>query len=209
MSANVLRDRRIAARLTQEQLAEKIGSSQGYVAKLERGERRITLDLAVKFAEALGGDPTEYLPELNGSRPTSAAPPQPASGAKQIPVRAAARAGADQEMFLGDGPIDWVDCPSWLAATCSDAYAMYVTGDSMVPRFRPRQLLFVSPRRPPSPGDGVIVVRQNQAVLIKELVGWTAEGITLREYGPAVRDFVVPQADVEVVHTVTGLREPV
>jgi phage repressor protein C with HTH and peptisase S24 domain len=219
MENNVLRALRERAGLTQGQLAERAGTSQGQIAKLERGERKLTVDWAVKLARELGVAPIDLLPAVSGEvlpRPSPRLSPHPGvpagpvprhRAARTLPVRAAARGGGDQEMYLEDGPIDWIGCPDWLA-NVPDAYAMYVVGESMSPRFRPRQLLFVSPRRPPAPGDGVIVVKRSQAVLIKEFLGYGPEGVTLREYHPALRDFVVPAAEIDVVHTVTGLREP-
>lgn len=215
MENNVLRALRERAGLTQGQLAERAGTSQGQIAKLERGERKLTVDWAVKLARELGAEPIDLLPAVSGEAPPRL-PPRPGmpagpvlrhQAARTLPVRAAARGGIDQEMYLEDGPIDWVGCPDWLV-NAPDAYAMYVVGESMSPRFRPRQLLFVSPRRPPAPGDGVIVVKKSQAVLIKEFVGYGPEGVALREYHPALRDFVVSTAEIDVVHTVTGLREP-
>ncbi|HEV7370623.1 helix-turn-helix domain-containing protein [Arenibaculum sp.] len=215
MEDNVLRVLRERAGLTQGQLADRAGTSQGQIAKLERGERKLTVDWAVKLARELGAEPIDLLPAVSGEaapRPPArasvpAAPVLRHQAARALPVRAAARGGVDQEMYLEDGPIDWVGCPDWLV-NAPDAYAMYVVGDSMSPRFRPRQLLFVSPRRPPAAGDGVIVVKKSQAVLIKELVGYGSDGVVLREYHPALRDFVVPTVEIDVVHTVTGLREP-
>lgn len=40
----------------------------------------------------------------------------------------------------------------------SDAYAIYVTGDSMSPMHNQGELRFVHPGRPPQPGDTVVVV---------------------------------------------------
>lgn len=214
----ILRRLREQAGLTQDQLAEMASTSQGQIAKLEKGERRMTVDWAVKLAGVLGVEPLDLLPEVRqeagaarsfqGGRPgggRGAAGRSPS--ARGLPVRAAARGGADQEMFLEDGPIDWVGCPDFLV-NVPDAYAIYVVGDSMVPRFRPRQLLYVSPRKPPVPGDGVIVAKMNQAVMIKELVAYTSDGVVLREYGPELREFTVRAGDIDAVHTVVGLREP-
>lgn len=235
---SILRRLREQAGLTQDQLAEMVSTSQGQIAKLEKGERRMTVDWAVKLGTALGVEPLMLLPDVRpvskpdereggapgpgtvgtgqgrrfGAQPVASGrrAAEPASrfhAARALPVRAAARGGSDQEMFLEDGPIDWVGCPDFLV-NAPDAYAIYVVGDSMVPRFRPRQLLYVSPRKPPVPGDGVIVAKINQAVMIKELVAYAADGVVLREYGPELREFTVPTVDIDAVHTVVGLREP-
>ena len=52
--ARTLRARRRAANLTQEQLAQLIGSSQSRVAKMEKGDPSVSLDLLVKSHLALG-----------------------------------------------------------------------------------------------------------------------------------------------------------
>jgi ribosome-binding protein aMBF1 (putative translation factor) len=51
---NVLREARERAGLTQVQLAQKIGETQTFVSKCERGERRIDLIELRAFCQALG-----------------------------------------------------------------------------------------------------------------------------------------------------------
>ncbi|MFS2010877.1 helix-turn-helix transcriptional regulator [Azospirillum sp. CT11-132] len=135
------------------------------------------------------------------------APVPQAQAAASMPVRAAARGGVDQEMFLEDGPIDWIARPDYLK-NARDPYAMYVVGDSMMPRFRPAQLLHVNPHKPPAPGSGVVVVKRNKAVLVKEFVRRGADAVILREYRPADREFAVALEDLDTLHTVVGLQEP-
>jgi transcriptional regulator with XRE-family HTH domain len=49
-----LRDLRLAAGLTQQQLAEAAGINQGYLSDIERGKRVPSVAVIEKFAEALG-----------------------------------------------------------------------------------------------------------------------------------------------------------
>lgn len=49
-----LRDARLRAGLTQVQLAERLGETQTFVSKCERGERRLDLIEARAFCLALG-----------------------------------------------------------------------------------------------------------------------------------------------------------
>lgn len=53
LSASV-RERRIARRLTQGQLAKRLGSSQSRVAKIEAADPSVSLDLLVRSLLALG-----------------------------------------------------------------------------------------------------------------------------------------------------------
>lgn len=49
-----LRDTRLAAGLTQEDVAERLGQTQSFVSKCERGERRIDVIELRMFCQALG-----------------------------------------------------------------------------------------------------------------------------------------------------------
>lgn len=220
---STLRALRQAAGLSQERLAELAGTSQPQINKLETGQRKMTVDWAVKLARPLGVEPTSLLgldaaattPEPRPPARRASPPPllrvasSVASGgvAEPMPVRAAARGGVDQEMFLEDGPIDWVAKPDYLK-NARDPYAMYVVGESMMPRFRPAQLLHVNPHKPPAAGAGVVVVKRSKAVLVKEFVRRAPEGVVLREYQPDDREFTVDNEDLDTIHTVVGLQEP-
>jgi len=58
----MLKQRREDKRLTQAELAHKVGVSQGYIAKLESGDKKNpTLDLLKKIAKHLGVPVTELL----------------------------------------------------------------------------------------------------------------------------------------------------
>jgi DNA-binding XRE family transcriptional regulator len=229
-----LREARVALGLSQERLAELAGTSQSTVNKLETGRMRLTLDYAVRLAPHLGLHPDALMgaaapPAAGARRPAAgrpaAWPPAPAGAAtigaaggmaggappasaqRSLPVLSAARGGVDQEMFLEDGAIDWVAMPDYLK-NARDPYAIYVVGDSMMPRFRPAQLLHVNPHKPAQPGVGVVLRKRSNAVLIKEFVRQSPEGVVVREYQPEHRDFLVPAEDIASVHTVVGLQEP-
>lgn len=53
----ILRKARHNAGVTQQQLAERLGKPQSYVAKVEGGERRIDVIEFIAFVRAIGGDP--------------------------------------------------------------------------------------------------------------------------------------------------------
>ena len=52
--ANSLKETRKKKRLTQEQLAKKIGSSQSRVAKMEAADSTVSLDALIKALQTLG-----------------------------------------------------------------------------------------------------------------------------------------------------------
>lgn len=57
--ARLLRSTRERRRLTQFELAEKLGSSQSRVAKLEAGDPSVSVDLLVRSLLAAGAKPSE------------------------------------------------------------------------------------------------------------------------------------------------------
>jgi len=133
---------------------------------------------------------------------SSAAPAAIARGPDQIPIRSAARGGGDQEMFLEDGPIGYTPRPANLGGVRS-AYAIYMVGDSMEPRYEPGWLLHVNPFKPPTRGRDVVVYKADNAVLIKQFVGWEGDTLVLRQLNPT--DILrVPRMEVRECHLVVG-----
>lgn len=57
----VLRKRREALGISQEEFAESLGVHRTYVGGVERGERNLTLKSVERIAERMGVDPLELL----------------------------------------------------------------------------------------------------------------------------------------------------
>lgn len=57
--SGALRAKREARKLTQQQLAQLLNSSQSRVAKMEAGDSSVSVDLLLKGLFALGADPRE------------------------------------------------------------------------------------------------------------------------------------------------------
>jgi transcriptional regulator with XRE-family HTH domain len=62
-----VRSARLAAEISQEFLANKVGLTRSSVANLEAGRQRIALHLFAAIAYALNKDPCELLPERSRS----------------------------------------------------------------------------------------------------------------------------------------------
>ncbi len=65
---NRLRECRKRANMSMNALAERVGTSKSQIDKLERGERRLSLDWMIRLAQALGCHPIEFLPLEVGQR---------------------------------------------------------------------------------------------------------------------------------------------
>ena len=145
--------------------------------------------------------PAPDTPRPGRGRPPSA-PPGIARSTDMIPIRSAGRGGTDQAMFLEDGPIGYTSRPSNLSGVRA-AYAIYMVGDSMEPRYEPGWLLHVNPFKPPTRGRDVVVYKQGQAVLIKQFVGWEGDTLVLRQLNPP-DTLRIPRTEVEECHLVVG-----
>ena len=209
------------ANATQADLARHLRLAPSAVSRMMKGERQMKQLETVQIADFLGVPPEEVLrhaveatvPPPGGEMPrgrgrppstasSSAAPAALARGPDQIPIRSAARGGGDQEMFLEDGPIGYTPRPANLGGVRS-AYAIYMVGNSMEPRYEPGWLLHVNPFKPPTRGRDVVVYKADNAVLIKQFVGWEGDTLVLRQLNPT-DTLRVPRTEVRECHLVVG-----
>lgn len=68
---SILKTTRKRMGVSQVELAKRLGNTQTFVSKCERGERRIDAVELVEFAEALGVQPQELLGEYLDKRSSS------------------------------------------------------------------------------------------------------------------------------------------
>jgi transcriptional regulator with XRE-family HTH domain len=59
-----LKQARQRARLTQQQLAERLDKPQSFVAKYENGERRVDVAEFIAIARAIGADPVRMFSSI-------------------------------------------------------------------------------------------------------------------------------------------------
>ena len=194
MDANWFQQAFDRAGVTQADLARHLRLAPSAVSRMLKGERQMKLLEAVQVANFLGVSQDEVLRHAGAAatrrraeraaapRPAARSarrgrPPRPAGAAHRpargdtIPIRSAARGGGEQEMFLADGPIGYTPRPANLGGV-RDAYAIYMVGDSMEPRYEQGWLLHVNPFKPPTRGRDVVVYKTDEAVLIKQFVRW-------------------------------------
>ncbi|MBV9861902.1 MAG: helix-turn-helix domain-containing protein [Alphaproteobacteria bacterium] len=203
---------------SQADLARHLGLASSAVSRMLKGERQMKLLEAVQIAAFLGVSQEEVLHHAGGgSGPSPSRAPGPrgrppgggqryagaARGVDALPIRSAARGGIDQEMFLEDGPIGYTPRPANLGGV-RGAYAIYMVGDSMQPRYEPGWLLHVNPFKPPTRGRDIVVYKKGQAVLIKQFIGWEGDNLVLRQLNPA-ETLRIPRADVLECHLVVGV----
>lgn len=128
----------------------------------------------------------------------------------QFDVEGDGHGSVEQTVFEMGEIVTYVRRPP--AVTSHKVYALFVSGSSMEPRYRPGDPIFVDPMRPPSIGDDVIVQLLSadgsgiDTGLIKTLVRRTSAYLELEQYSPAIR-FRVPTEMVARIHRVIPWRE--
>lgn len=201
-----LKDLRKAKGLTQAHLADKIGASQSDIARLENGSRRLTADWIRRIAAALEVQPAEILD--GGKAPAgdgadgSAMEDDPAAPG-EVPVFGYAVAGATSpyinfhQSAIGNVPAH----PRQKGV--EGAFAAHVVCNSMVPRYRPGELVYVIPNEWPATGEDCVVELRGGRGFLKEYRTRTEREIICWQHHPP-SEWRRRLAEVAGVHLVVG-----
>lgn len=206
---------RKAAGLSQEELAKACGVSRAAVAQWEGGETspkhtnlapaatKLKVSVAWLLGEGGEGAPTPSH-EVDLDRIQSL--PGSATLARDLPVIGTAAGGDNGDFELNGQTVDYVRRPPALAGL-KDAFAIYLVGHSMEPRYDNGGLLFVHPGRPVSPGCDVLVElhADNGDVghcMVKTLVRQAGGKYILQQYNPPRDDIEVPAERVRHIYRV-------
>jgi phage repressor protein C with HTH and peptisase S24 domain len=212
---------------SKRELAHRLGIGEAAISKMlrpEKGKGFQTIELVwVPAMEEFFGLEAPVSLQLRTPSPTQdnvvpmrPRPPVPANASaplpapelpeRQIPVYGVAVGGSDGRMKFNGERLDMVGCPPELK-NAANAYAVYVTGDSMVPSFKPGQLAWVNPNLSARIGDDVIVQlrphdeHDTPEGFIKELVKRTPSKLIVKQYNPEM-EISFEQAEVLSVHVV-------
>lgn len=126
-----LKELRRVAKLTQEDMAERMGISVSLYNGLETGKRRMNADYIQSAADIFAIPPSELIED------------------EPVPVAVAGRVGAGASVPLvdayekGDG-LFHVNAPPQLRRLARSVVAVEVEGDSMMPMYQPGEVLFYS-----------------------------------------------------------------
>ena len=114
-----------------------------------------------------------------------------------VPLIGFAEAGAGGFFDDGGFPVgkgwDEIALPS---VSDEHAYALEISGDSMLPAYRRGDVIVVSPAAPIRRGDRVVVKTRSGEVMVKELKRKSARSIELQSLNAAHADRTLPLKDV-------------
>lgn len=217
---NLVKERREALGLSQEDLAAAANTSQGTIDKIENNRSLRSRFLPAVFTAL--GLPLDLLSqnspaEIHFKKQAASQANQPILSKAELvkdndlPIFASARGGLiEDSMIVTSEPIDHVKRPSPLSSV-RGAYGVYVIGDSMSPVYEQGDLLLVNPHVPPRPGDDVILCSANgngeHYAIVKRLIKSTSEEWHLRQFNPPAGqegEFFLDKYDWPISHLVVG-----
>jgi phage repressor protein C with HTH and peptisase S24 domain len=126
-------------------------------------------------------------------------------GQRDLPVIGAVKGGSEGFYFNEGEAKEFVERPANLKGAFN-AFALYVDGDSMEPRYFAGELLYVNPNRPITKNCFVAVELADGQGLIKQFLRRNDEEVVLHQFNPA-RDIALKADDVKRIYRITGAGE--
>lgn len=116
---------------------------------------------------------------------------------RPVPLIGFAEAGAGGYFDDGGFPVGrgW-DEIAFPAVNDEHAYALEISGESMMPAYRDGDVIVVSPAAPIRRGDRVVVKTKDGEVIVKELKRRTSKTIELRSLNPSHKERTLPVREV-------------
>ncbi|MBN9555230.1 MAG: helix-turn-helix domain-containing protein [Alphaproteobacteria bacterium] len=149
---------------------------------------------------------------LKSSRkPGAETPRMQVAEAQRVPVLGMAECGPDGWSLWNGDVIDTIPRPSNLMGA-PKAYAVYIVGDSMEPRYYAGEIAHVHPGKPVTIGAFVLVqIRpdhdgETPKAVVKRLVKRSATKLTLEQYNPP-KKFELKADEIVSIHRVVGSGE--
>lgn len=136
------------------------------------------------------------------SRPGALAPSLPN---QDLPVLGELRDGSDDFTFNNLSPQAFVDRPGSLKGV-TNAFALYVVGETMEPRFFPGELVFVNPNRPLTRHCFVAIEMTDGRGIIRQFVRRSEAETIVRQLNPDKQTHLRP-ADVKRLCRIVGAME--
>ena len=179
--------------ISAKDLADQIGKQAQTLRRYVRHEAEPRIEVAELIADVLGVGIDEVLGAEDAVIVT-------ANKARMLPVYGSAE---DFDMIDLQEPIDSIETPPYLLNTIA-AYAVYVAGETMVPRFNPGEIAFVHPGKPFKANDSVIVQLKTDNAVLKTFQKIDDNEIILSQFSTS--ETVTYQRDnVKAVHKIIGL----
>lgn len=214
---SALKISRISQAELSRQLSARLGRSidKAAVNKMTKGLRRISADelLAIEAITGVSSPKAEdnsqvisfpSVPQIDiGQSPNATIGERLPYSNNLIPVYGQAVGGVDGEFIMNGSRLGEILAPATLLAS-TGAYAVYVSGDSMEPRYYDGEAVFVDPVRRPRQGDFVVAQIQLEEhgpilAFVKRFISHNSNELVLEQFNPTKR-LTFPHLNVVSVH---------
>ena len=163
---------------TQAELADRLGIDKSGVSRILRGQRMVKAHEVGAIADYFGVMPPLGLSEDQAefvAGPTALAPI----------YRMATEVRTGWRLYRNEPPVDRRTRTTVIARD-SLAFGVYAPDDYAAPRFKPGEIIWADPGRPPRLGDDVLILesrlRGGQRAEIGELVGQSARELRIARH---------------------------
>jgi hypothetical protein len=200
----VIRTKLLELRLNMSAVSKMLGKNHAYLHQfLDRGIPAQLPELVRGQLAEILGVPEALLRGGGGKGGTGPRGPRlPPLVGDKIRVYGAAQGGPDGWFPWNGEIVDHVSRPPHLAGAI-DAYAVYVAGSSMEPRYYAGELVYIHPGKPVTIGAFVLVEVKPESegdaprAFIKRLVRRTATKATFEQFNPP-KEFDLKMSDIKM-----------
>jgi phage repressor protein C with HTH and peptisase S24 domain len=189
-----------AAGLTIPKLASLVDMQAPALRRYTRQEVQPNTNLAERLARALDCS----MEEVIGQTLTKA--PRPTVPFGKLPLYGAAQGGVGADISDVSEPLEFISPPPWINEN-REAYAVYVVGESMEPRYYSGEIVFAQPGSPARPHDFVVAQLRDESgglfAIIKQLISVDTNTVVFRQFNPDAT-LSYEKSQVRRIHVIRG-----
>jgi transcriptional regulator with XRE-family HTH domain len=192
---------------SQEKLARAVGTSGPQINRLEKSQRRLTQEWMIRLADALGCHPSDLLPpyasdEKKNNEVTARRVFLRDSAVETVPVL------GQEGSKLGAIVINEKEEAGRVSAHPQQAgvrraFAFYTRGETMAPRYRSGELVYVVSNRPPVEGQDCLIELKTGDACLRQFLRQTEGKLVYRQLNPE-KEFRRDLSEIKALHTVVG-----
>jgi len=203
-TGTLIRETREARKMSQTELAKRVGTTQQTIEKIEKGSVKHSSFLPA-IAQELSIAVERVMRNAKLGAAVEQIPGTQLVGERDLKVYASVQGGPGA-VILSNEPVEYVARPEPLARV-KDGYGVIVVEDSMAPEFRPGDIALINPFIPAKAGDTCIFRRTDpdgtQHACIKYLRRTTETAWQVTEWNSAdggPRDFALKRSEWQACH---------
>lgn len=185
-------------RYTQAELAEKVGTTQQTIGRIESGETPRS-QFFVAISQELGVDYDQLVTGETKKRVNIQI------GAADLPVFACVEGEGEPMDILAD-IVTKVHRPAELQYV-TDAYGVVMADSTMSPFIKPGDTVIVNPKYPLNPNNLVLLrtAESGGQALVRYLIGHTKTAWRVRPASPAVEEVTLKRSEWPICHKVVSI----